>query len=1474
MFLRRSRSGRALESSKDRIDAPPESSGKGKEKRSKDDTAAPSSSSSSAPSQPASSSTSKKGEGKESKSNSGGVEGGGGGVRHRSSSKEKRKEKEKEREKKKSPRRVHMKVSMGLAAAAAGGGGTTVKRPEDMFSTLDGQFKEGLDDDEKRNDEKLQELGVEQLNLRQFNCLRESVSLRLSRLGAPRRRPLNEVPVRRSNRVNTDPDLLMRGMDNSDSGRERSLSMESLSSDSEGGSQINGMSGSGSGSGIGVEVERGPVGGALVVPRIGSFSRGTSPKEGKGTPRGGCSRESLLSGSPRSGNSPVDTNRQLASGMTFLSPRLSMMIGAEGAGPYDQPPLTGRKKNKKERWAQEREDSFTNPDSTGDESMGGASVNDEARETDLLRLMVKAWEFKMISLALKNKEKALDLTNMYLDTLPPTLCAAPTKHLRVLNISNNRLTEIPRAISQLQSLRELNLSLNYISALPDELFQLTQLSVLDVSSNKLLSIPSHVSRLVSLEDLLLSYNELVELPAEICSLSSLMGLSLHHNALDHRSFPSDLSQLTNLLALDLSYNLFGEIPPQICFLSSLQELVFSYNKLTYVREEKLPLSKLSSLLLLDLSHNQLTKFGPVASIQICSLRELVVLSLNNNKLTLLPPGLWRLKNLRSLNIAGNPDLLTRIPDDIMKAGTKEILKFLHQTESDKKAAAEAQKKQQLEVSRDIGQFLALPGNTSPRGEKKTAGAKWRERIMQLRKNDGKIDKAKLRSGSMPNIRKGKDDLDVRNSDPTANVFDVISLSYSTKKLSIHQSSGMYSNITLSSSSTNSLSSTVSRSLLELTNVDMTASYDVNAMILPCADWYIEAEGIEEGRDGIDDYCVDLAEVPGVLLESPRFFPPSKRRSINPRACMAASEMSLTSNDSTAPDEYEEMYDLERESNYTPLYKKYFYKKAHVNMIGADPTLGPIVVSITKEKDSLSHAHWFLIRSQYGSLLGAIGDPSGRVSRIAHYPTTSGLLQGVKKTTHPHLQNAELHQLKSAKAAKQLKDLEMGMMVCAHKFGVIYCKDGQISEDEMLNNEEGSPAFEEFLACLGDKIRLKGWHGYRGGLDTDNDRMGKYSLYRYWRGLEMMFHVSTLLPYRSKDKQQVQRKQHIGNDVVVIIFVDGKTPFSPISFTSQFNKVFVVVQKDDSSEDDVTRYRVAVTASQPVPLFGPRLPTETPVFEKGRDFTEFLYTKLVNAERAAYQTYPLSERIIRTRCSLLTELIQQSLPPKWKSVGLLARRQKDLKSRSASNPDIPVLLTKDRSGSVGGFFTGGGKERCESFDNNYNHHLSQFPSGASSSSSSSPSSSAPSSAGSSYAAITPRLVRRRSGSAESSTGGGKQAVSKERSASTDSATKPTPRGGGRKGSMDAATSSLSSFVSGGASSLSAISEEADVSAVNTPRAGRTGSSSAAADDEQDGGKATNKKEKRKDKKERKKDKKDQKEKKQKGAKRVHSTLASV
>lgn len=42
-----------------------------------------------------------------------------------------------------------------------------------------------------------------------------------------------------------------------------------------------------------------------------------------------------------------------------------------------------------------------------------------------------------------------------------------------------------------------------------------------------------------------------------------------------------------------------------------------------------------------------------------------------------------------------------------------------------------------------------------------------------------------------------------------------------------------------------------------------------------------------------------------------------------------------------------------------------------------------------------------------------------------------------------------------------------------KVGVIYVKEGQYTEEEILDNNDNSPLFEEFLQILGDKVRLKG-----------------------------------------------------------------------------------------------------------------------------------------------------------------------------------------------------------------------------------------------------------------------------------------------------------------------------------------------------------------------------------------------------------------
>lgn len=58
---------------------------------------------------------------------------------------------------------------------------------------------------------------------------------------------------------------------------------------------------------------------------------------------------------------------------------------------------------------------------------------------------------------------------------------------------------------------------------------------------------------------------------------------------------------------------------------------------------------------------------------------------------------------------------------------------------------------------------------------------------------------------------------------------------------------------------------------------------------------------------------------------------------------------------------------------------------------------------------------------------------------------------------------------------------------------MYCKAGQSSEEDMYNNESASPAFEEFLDLLGERVRLKGWEKYRAQLDTKSKMMGDHDL---------------------------------------------------------------------------------------------------------------------------------------------------------------------------------------------------------------------------------------------------------------------------------------------------------------------------------------------------------------------------------------------
>eukprot|EP01121_Diplochlamys_sp_Union-15-3_P015956 TRINITY_DN5347_c0_g1_i1.p1 TRINITY_DN5347_c0_g1~~TRINITY_DN5347_c0_g1_i1.p1 ORF type:complete len:290 (+),score=54.35 TRINITY_DN5347_c0_g1_i1:79-870(+) len=232
--------------------------------------------------------------------------------------------------------------------------------------------------------------------------------------------------------------------------------------------------------------------------------------------------------------------------------------------------------------------------------------------------------------------------------------------------------------------------------------------------------------------------------------------------------------------------------------------------------------------------------------------------------------------------------------------------------------------------------------------------------------------------------------------------------------------------------------------------------------------------------------------------------------------------------------------------------------------------------------------------------------------------------------------------KHGSIVEDLLHMEDRLLVKAHKFGVVYCKKGQTNEEDMFSNAKPSKFFCEFMGLLGTKIKLQGYTGFKGGLDTEHNTTGTHAYATKFQGLEILYHCSTLLPFEKDNPQQVARKRHIGNDVVVIIFQDGPSGgFSPDTIMSKFNHVFIVVQmigkKRLEDGEKVPQYRIGVVSKTGVRPHGPPLPPQS-IFTWGDEMREFLLTKLINAERAAY--YAPSFAQARTRRLWLKDILEK------------------------------------------------------------------------------------------------------------------------------------------------------------------------------------------------------------------------------------------
>ncbi|XP_061118837.1 GTPase-activating Rap/Ran-GAP domain-like protein 3 isoform X1 [Conger conger] len=325
--------------------------------------------------------------------------------------------------------------------------------------------------------------------------------------------------------------------------------------------------------------------------------------------------------------------------------------------------------------------------------------------------------------------------------------------------------------------------------------------------------------------------------------------------------------------------------------------------------------------------------------------------------------------------------------------------------------------------------------------------------------------------------------------------------------------------------------------------------------------------------------------------------------------------------------------LENPEYHTRWFFKYFLGKVHQNYVGTDAEKNPFYLSVVLSDQNNQRV------PQYRAILWR---KTGTLKICLPYsPTKTLSVKSILSAMNLDRFEKGPREILNPEIQKDLLVLEEQEGSVNFKFGVLYAKDGQLTDDEMFSNEMGSENFDKFLNLLGDTITLQGWAGYRGGLDTKNDTTGMNSIYTVYQGHELMFHVSTMLPYSKENKQQVERKRHIGNDIVTIVFQEGddaSSSFKPSMIRSHFTHIFALVRYNSQNDS----YRLKIFSEESVPLFGPPLPSP-PVFTDHQEFRDFLLVKLINGEKATLETPTFAQKRQRTLDMLIRSLYQDLIP---------------------------------------------------------------------------------------------------------------------------------------------------------------------------------------------------------------------------------------
>lgn len=182
------------------------------------------------------------------------------------------------------------------------------------------------------------------------------------------------------------------------------------------------------------------------------------------------------------------------------------------------------------------------------------------------------------------------------------------------------------------------------------------------------------------------------------------------------------------------------------------------------------------------------------------------------------------------------------------------------------------------------------------------------------------------------------------------------------------------------------------------------------------------------------------------------------------------------------------------------------------------------------------------------------DVTGRTYGRVAVPRPSSALGSMDIVTLPENDDA---------VTRAIQAFDRTSALDSHKAGLIFVGERQKSEEEILLNVSGTPDYREFLEDIGTLRKLKGATFNSQGLDRAEDADGEFTIVWNNAATELVYHITTFMPNHSDPSLTIpNKKRHIGNDFVNIVFNNSGSDFDFNTFPSAFNYVYITISPSE------------------------------------------------------------------------------------------------------------------------------------------------------------------------------------------------------------------------------------------------------------------------------------------------------------------------